>query len=98
MDAMNNWALKFVRWGMGLSVVGLVTGYLPLGHYLMMGAIPSCPAAPVHGHAILLIFVGMTIFGLAYRALPGWMGPGEPPVRLVRMHFWLAVIGVVGVA
>ena len=32
MDAMNNWALKFVRWGMGLSVVGLVTGYVPLGH------------------------------------------------------------------
>jgi nitric oxide reductase large subunit len=97
MDAINNWALKFVRWGMGLSVVGLVTGYFPLGHYLMMGAIPSCPAAPVHGHAILLSLVGMTMFGLAYRALPAWMGADEPPVRLVRMHFWLSVIGVLGV-
>ena len=89
---------KFVRWGMGLSIVGLIAGYVPLGHYLMMGAIPSCPAAPVHGHAILLSFVGMTMFGLAYRALPAWMGPSEPPVGLVRMHFWLAVAGVLGVA
>jgi hypothetical protein len=39
----------------------------------------------------------MTMFGLAYRALPGWMGAGEPPVRLVRTHFWLSVIGVLGV-
>jgi hypothetical protein len=30
---MNNWALKFIRWGMGLTVLGLITGYFPLGHY-----------------------------------------------------------------
>jgi cbb3-type cytochrome oxidase subunit 1 len=94
---MDNWALKFVRWGMGLAVLGLVTGYVPLGHYLMMGAIPSCPAAPVHGHTILLSFVGMTMFGLAYRALPAWMPNGKPPLRLVGFHFWLTTIGVLGV-
>ncbi len=96
MDSMNNWALKFIRWGMGLTVLGLITGYFPLGHYLMMGAIPSCPSAPVHGHTILLSFVGMTQFGLVYRALPAWM-TGEPPLRLVRAHFWLITIGVIGV-
>jgi len=96
VDSMNNWALKFVRWGMGLTVVGLITGYFPLGHYLMLGAIPSCPSAPVHGHTILLSFVGMTMFGLAYRAIPAWM-TGEPPVGLVGAHFWLATIGVIGV-
>jgi hypothetical protein len=93
---MANWALKFVRWGMGLSVLGLVTGYFPLGHYLMMGAIPSCPSAPIHGHTILLSFVGMTLFGLVYRALPSWM-TGEPPIQLVRLHFWLTAVGVIGV-
>jgi cbb3-type cytochrome oxidase subunit 1 len=96
VDTMSNWALKFIRWGMGLTVLGLVTGYFPLGHYLMGGAIPSCPSAPIHGHTILLSFVGMTVFGLAYRALPAWM-TGEPPIRLVRSHFWLAAIGVIGV-
>ena len=97
MDSMNNWALRFVRWGMGLSVLGLVTGYFPLGHYLMKDALPSCPSAPVHGHTILLSFVGMTMFGLVYRALPAWMPSGEPPLTLVRWHFWLAVAGVIGV-
>ena len=96
MDSMNNWALKFIRWGMGLTVLGLVTGYVPLGHYLMLGAIPSCPSAPVHGHTVLLSFVGMTMFGLAYRALPSWM-QGEPPIRLVAVHFWLTAVGVIGV-
>jgi hypothetical protein len=98
MDSMNDWALRFVRWGMGLTVVGLVTGYLPLGHYLMQGAIPSCPTAPVHGHTILLSFVGMTMFGLAYRTRPAWTGRNPAPVTLVGIHFWLAVAGVLGVA
>lgn len=98
MDTMDNWALKFVRWGMGLAMLGLITGYFPLGHYLLDDAIPSCPTAPVHGHTILLSFVGMTMFGLVYRALPAWMAHREPPTALVRAHFWLAVAGVIGVS
>jgi cbb3-type cytochrome oxidase subunit 1 len=98
VDSMNNWSLRFIRWGVGLAVLGLVTGYIPLGHYLMKDALPSCPTAPVHGHTILLSFVGMTMFGLVYRALPAWMPGGEPPLGMVRAHFWLAVIGVLGVS
>jgi len=94
---INDWALRFIRWGMGLAIVGLITGYFPLGHYLMMGAIPSCPAAPVHGHTILLSFLGMTMFGLVYRAMPQWMNGAAPPLGLIRAHFWLAVIGIIGV-
>jgi hypothetical protein len=94
---MNNWSLRFIRWGMGLTVLGLVTGYFPLGHYLMKDALPSCPTAPVHGHTILLSFVGMTMFGLVYRVLPAWMHGIDPPLALVRWHFWLAVAGVIGV-
>ena len=97
MTSMNDWSLRFLRWGMALAIVGLVTGYLPLGHYLMKDAMPSCPAAPVHGHTILLSFVGMTIFGLAYRALPDFLR-GEAPLSLIRAHFWLTVIGTIGVA
>jgi cbb3-type cytochrome oxidase subunit 1 len=98
MNSLNNWALKFVRWGMGLTILGLVTGYVPLGHYLMKDALPSCPVAPVHGHAILLSFVGMPIFGLLYQALPSWMRGADAPLGLVRAHFWLAVIGTIGVS
>jgi cbb3-type cytochrome oxidase subunit 1 len=97
MDSMHNWALKFIRWGMGLTILGLITGYFPLVHYLMDDAIPSCPSAPIHGHVILLGFVGMTMFGLAYGALPAWMGGATPPLGLIRAHFWLSVAGIIGV-
>jgi hypothetical protein len=97
VDSLNNWSLKFVRWGMGLTVLGLITGYFPLGHYLMKDALPSCPTAPVHGHTILLSFVGMTMFGLAYRALPAWLNGADAPLKLVRLHFRLTTIGIIGV-
>ena len=95
---MQNISLKFIRWGAGLTILGLLTGYFPLGHYLMLHSHTSCPAAPVHGHTILLSFVGMLLFGLVYRALPTWLGDKEPPLRLISLHFWCCVIGVLGVA
>jgi hypothetical protein len=98
MTSIDDWALRFVRWGMGLGVLGLVMGYFPLGHYLMQGAIPSCPSAPIHGHTILLSFGGMTMFGLVYRALPAWLRGSEPPLPSIATHFWLSVTGVIGVS
>lgn len=95
--SVSDWGLKFLRWGMGLGVVGLITGYLPLGHYLMKDSLPSCPSAPVHGHTILLSFVGMTLFGLVYRSIADSLA-GQPPLKLIRTHFWLVVAGTIGVA
>jgi hypothetical protein len=97
MNAITDWALKFVRWGSGLGIAGLITGYFPLGHYLMKDSLPSCPAAPVHGHTILLSFVGMTLVGLVYCALPQWLGARKPPLALIRVHFWLVTTGTIGV-
>ncbi len=93
---MDNLALRFIRWGTGLLVLGLLSGYGPLGHYLMGGAIPSCPAAPIHGHAILLGWVGMTLFGLVYRALPAWSNGKPPALGMARAHFYLSVVGMLG--
>ena len=96
-DSIENWALRFVRWGMGLTMLGLLMGFAPLGHYLLKDAIPSCPSAPIHGHTILLSFVGMPMFGLIYRVLPAWMTGGPPPIALIRTHFRLSVAGIVGI-
>ena len=93
---MDNLALRFIRWGTGLLILGLATGYGPLGHYLMGGAIPSCPTAPVHGHTILLGWVGMTLFGLVYHVLPHWASSRPPDLRVVRAHFYLSVVGTLG--
>ncbi len=97
MRSVHDWGLKFVRWGSGLGVAGLITGYFPLGHYLMKDSLPSCPAAPVHGHTILLSFVGMTLFGVVYLVMPRWLGDEARLSALIRAHFWLVVIGTLGV-
>lgn len=54
MTEMENISLRFVRWGAGLLMLGLLTGYGPLGHYLQGGVAHACPWAPVHGHVATL--------------------------------------------
>ena len=94
---MKKIALRFVKWGTGLLVLGLWTGYGPLHHYLSGHMQPSCPWAPVHGHVILLGWVGFTLFGLVYGALPGWGTPTYWAPRLDAAHFWVSLVSVLGV-
>jgi hypothetical protein len=94
---MQGLSLRFVRWGAGLLVLGLLTGYGPLGHYLMGGVKVRCPWAPVHAHVVLLGWVAFTLFGLVYRALPEWGSPTATTVKLATVHFWLSVVSVLGV-
>jgi len=97
MTEMKNIGLRFVRWGAGLLVLGLLTGYGPLGHYLQGGVEHACPWAPVHGHVATLGWMGMTLFGLVYRAVPGWSNGAAPALRLAHVHFVVCVIAVLGV-
>jgi len=97
MTEMENIGLRFVRWGAGLLMLGLLTGYGPLGHYLRGGVAHACPWAPVHGHVTTLGWMGMTLFGLVYRAVPAWANGATPAVRLAQAHFTVCVIAVLGV-
>jgi len=45
----------------------------------------------------LLGWVGFTLFGLVYKALPDWGTPTASSIRLAAAHFWLAVVSVVGI-
>ena len=94
---MENLSLRFIRWSAGLLVLGLLTGYGPLGHYLHGGVEVACPWAPVHGHVALLGWIGMTIFGLVYQALPRWANGRSPALGLAKAHFYLCVAAVLGV-
>ena len=76
---MKKIALRFVKWGTGLLMLGLWTGFGPLHHYLHGHMQPSCPWAPVHAHVVLLGWVGFTLFGLVYGALRA--GAPRPPGR-----------------
>jgi cbb3-type cytochrome oxidase subunit 1 len=97
MNDFENIGLRFVRWGAGFLILGLLTGYGPLGHYLMGGVQQACPWAPVHGHVATLGWMGMTLFGLVYRAIPAWSRGATPAYRLARAHFVVCAIAVVGV-
>ena len=94
---MEDIGLRFVRWGAGLLMLGLLTGYGPLGHYLSGGVAHACPWAPVHGHVATLGWMGMTLFGLVYRAVPSWANGAKPALRLAQVHFIVSVVAVLGV-
>ena len=94
---MDNLSLRFIRWSAGLLVLGLLTGYGPLGHYLLGGVKVACPWAPIHGHVALLGWLGMTAFGLVYKALPAWSNSRPLSLGLARAHFVACVVAVLGV-
>ena len=94
---MDRLALRFIRWSTGFLVVGLLTGYGPLAHYLHGGVEVACPWAPVHGHVSLLGWLGMAVFGLVYKQLPSWSNGASPSLRLARAHFLACLGGVLGV-
>lgn len=70
------------------GAVYLIVGIM-LGGY--MGASGDHSLTPVHAHINLLGFALMTIFGLAYRLVPG-LGDGALP----KAHFWLHLVGSLG--
>jgi hypothetical protein len=41
--------------------------------------------------------MGMTLFGLVYRAVPSWANGAPPALRLAHTHFVVCVIAVLGV-
>ena len=94
---MRQISMKFIRWGTGFLLVGLWTGYGPFHHYLYGGVETACPWAPVHAHATLLGWVGLTLFGLVYGVLPGRDEPDRLTIKLALANFWLSVTAVLGV-
>lgn len=94
---MKKIALRFVRWGTGFLALGLMTGYGPLAHYLHGGVKVACPWAPIHGHVALLGWMGFTLFGLVYRALPDWGVSKAGAVKLATAHLWVSVVAVLGI-
>lgn len=78
---------------MNISRIFLITGalWLLVGISLgmWMGAHQDFTLAPVHAHINLLGFTLMTIFGIAYRVIPGLAD-----TAFAKAHFWLHEVGV----
>ena len=72
----------------GFLLMGAVYLVVGVGFGMYMGGSGDTSMVPVHAHINLLGFTLMSIFGLAYRLIPG-MGEG----MLAQAHFWLHQLG-----
>ncbi|NBO21077.1 MAG: hypothetical protein EBU97_03865 [Rhodobacteraceae bacterium] len=78
---MTNVSRYFLIIGAAYLIVGMI-----LGSY--MGASGDHSLVAVHAHINLLGFALSTIFGLAYRLIPGLAD-----TALAKAHFWLHEVG-----
>ncbi|MBI4051985.1 MAG: cbb3-type cytochrome c oxidase subunit I [Elusimicrobia bacterium] len=53
---------------------------------------------PTHTHVMLLGWVSMTMFGVAYRMFPAVLVRRLYSIRLAWVHFWVANVALVGLA
>ena len=72
---------NFLLMGAAYLLVGVLFG-------MYMGGSGDHTLAPVHAHINLLGFTLMTVFGIAYRVIPG-LADGLLP----KLHFWLHQAG-----
>lgn len=90
------------------SFVLCAVGYLVLGGLLgvgmMLGRVGDSWQGwdyyliPSHAHIMLLGWVSMTMFGVAYRMFPAVLGRRLHSQRLAWAHFWIANAALVGMA
>lgn len=66
-------------------LIGVAMAFWPAGHIVYR---------PAHGHANLLGFVSMFIFGVAYHVLPRFVGRPLPSERIAMWHLWTANLGL----
>lgn len=76
------------------SVVYLVVGMF-LGVYMFAGG-DLANSVWIHAHLLLLGFVGMMIFGVAYHALPRFVGAPLHSDRVAETHLVLGNAALVG--
>lgn len=80
---MNTISNRFLRLAVVAALCGMTWG-------IIMGARQDFAAASAHAHLNLLGWVSMTLYGLFYRVVPT-AAAGTLP----KVHFWLALAGVV---
>ena len=72
----------------GFFITGAVWLLIGMALGMYMGANENFTLAPVHAHINLLGFTLMTIFGIAYRVVPGLTDN-----IFATAHFWLHQVG-----
>lgn len=86
-----------VVWYLRMSVVYFVAGTI-IGFGLLLWPSESGYYIPVHVHLNLLGFMSMMIYGVGYHILPRFSGRQIHSPQIMKVQFWLANAGLIGMA
>ncbi|MBI5683110.1 MAG: cbb3-type cytochrome c oxidase subunit I [Deltaproteobacteria bacterium] len=87
---------KITVWFIKCAMVYFLLAML-LGIHMAMGG-PMYPFMQIHAHFNLLGWISMMIYGVGYHILPRFSGRPLYSERIAEWHFWLANIGLIGMA
>jgi cytochrome c oxidase cbb3-type subunit 1 len=89
---MSKITVAFIKAAMVYFVLAMLLGI----HMSSTGAV--YPSMPIHVHFNLLGWISMMVYGVAYHILPRFSGQPLWNEKLSVWHFWLANIGLIGMA
>lgn len=89
----------FVLAAVGYLVLGGILGNLMLLSWLKAGwGGWEYYLIPTHTHVMLLGWVSMTMFGVAYRMFPAVLVRRLYSIKLAWVHFWISNAALIGMA
>jgi heme/copper-type cytochrome/quinol oxidase subunit 1 len=80
-----------------MSVLYFAAGVI-IGFIMLLWPDESGYFSTVHAHLNLLGFMSMMIYGVGYHILPRFSGANIYSTQLMRIQFWLANAGIIGMA
>jgi len=86
-----------IVWYLRMSVIYFVAGVV-VGFGMLLWPAESGYYVPVHVHLNLLGFMSMMIYGVGYHILPKFSGRHIYSAQIMKVQFWLANAGLVGMA
>lgn len=84
-----------IVWYLRMSVIYFIAG-VAIGLGMLVWPSESGYYIPVHTHLNLLGFMSMMIYGVGYHILPKFSGRNIYSPKIVRVQFWLANAGLLG--
>ncbi len=86
-----------IVWYLRMSVIYFAAGAM-FGVAMLLWPDEAGYYISVHAHLNLLGFMSMMIYGVGYHILPRFSGRPVYSSRIIKIQFWLANTGLVGIA
>jgi len=88
---------SIIVWYLRMSVIYFVAG-AAIGAMMVLFPGTAGYHIPVHTHLNLLGFMSMMIYGVGYHILPKFSGRTIYSPKIMKIQFWFANAGLIGIA